>query len=182
MSRGRASWCGQQLAGSLLHFMLAAWTKRPWGQSMAHSFWPHLRARRELTSLYDGLNTLMHVVMDMFACHGWLHSMYVSRLVHDTLIPVLGSLIGEVLLKLLRVSTFVEIALLGRRNLAVDLFWQLLVINDCLHRRVIDVLVKFLVDNGLVDVLFSRIHSLVRDRRDHFLDDIGVLLSGGWTF
>lgn len=90
------------------------------------------------------LNVLVHVVVDVLACHRWVGSGSVLCVMADRGVLELRSLLGETLL-VAGVVVVVDVTGLNGGSLVVVLLWKGLLVVHWLHGGVVVVLVDFLV-------------------------------------
>jgi len=124
----------------------------------------------------DGLNLLMHMVVDMLASNDWLGSGLVLTLNTGRGIFEACLLSSELLLHLIGV-VMLKVAVLDTDEVVVVLLWEDLSVLHRLDGSVVVILVDLLVDGGSDAVFLLTSHGLVDDCRVDFLVDSSVMLA-----
>jgi len=126
--------------------------------------------------VYDGLNGLMYVVVDVLTSNGWGGRLCVLGIVDSARILELGLLSGEALFDV-RVVSVLELTVLYTSNLIGVLFWEDFAILDRLERCVVVILVNLAI-NCLGDILVTGVvYMFVLNGRIYSLVDCGIVLS-----
>ena len=129
----------------------------------------------------DGLDGLVHMVVNVLAANGGLDTLGVTGLNLGALVSKLSSLGGKTLLHL-GIVAVLEVTVLDSAKVVVVLLGENLTVLDGLNRGVVVVLVDLLVNSSLDLLVLVELVALVGDSRSDLLVDSGVVVTraGPW--